>query len=65
MKNFKKIIILSISVLGIVAYFIYDYLNNTTEVIEEDIFIDESIQKEEINTIILHITGEVNVPRNY
>ena len=66
MKNFKKVIILSITVLSLVIYFIYDYLsNNVDEVIEEDIFVEENEEITEKNIIILHITGEVNSPRNY
>ena len=66
MKNFKKIIILSITILSLVIYFIYDYMSNTeNEVIEENIFVEESEKIEQVNTIILHITGEVNTPRNY
>lgn len=66
MKNFKKIIILSITILMIVIYFIYDYLNNdVSEVLEEDIFVEENEETVETDTIILHITGEVKTPRNY
>lgn len=66
MKNFKKIIILSITILVMVVYFIYDYLSNdVSEVVEENIFIEEDAETVEINTIILHITGEVNSPRSY
>lgn len=65
MKNFKKIIILSITILGLVIYFINDYIsNNVTEIVEENIFIEEINEKNQIKTIILHITGEVNQPRN-
>lgn len=66
MKNFKKIIILSTAMLIIVICFIYDYLNNDVrEIVEEDIFVEESEEALEKNTIILHITGEVNYPRGY
>ena len=66
MKNFKKVIILSIAVLVILSYLIYDYLsNNSNEAVEEDIFVETSEEILETNTIILHITGEVNAPRNY
>ena len=65
MKNFKKILILSIAILTIVIYFICDYIsNNVTEIVEENIFIEEIDEKTQTKTIILHITGEVNQPRN-
>ena len=66
MKNFKKVIILSITILGLAIYFIYDHLsNNVMEVVEEDIFVEENEEITKTNIIILHITGEVNSPRNY
>ena len=66
MKNFKKIIILSITILVIVIYFIYDYLSSDViEVAEENVFVEENEENTETNIIILHITGEVNSPRNY
>lgn len=66
MKNLKKIIILSITILITVVCFIYDYLNNeVSEIVEDNIFIEENDKSEEKSIIILHITGEVNVPRNY
>lgn len=66
MKNFKKIIFLSIIILLILIYLIYNYSNNnSTEIVEENIFVETSNKTMEINTIILHITGEVKFPRNY
>ena len=66
MKNFKKVIILSITILSLVIYFIYDYLGNSVdEVVDEDIFVEENEEITEKNIIILHITGEVNSPRDY
>ena len=66
MKNLKKIIILSITILITVVCFIYDYLNNeVSEIVEANIFIEENDKYEEESIIILHITGEVNVPRDY
>lgn len=66
MKNFKKIIILSVTIFSLVIYFIYDYLSNDVgEVVEGDIFVEENTETVEIATIILHITGEVKSPRNY
>ena len=66
MKNFKKIIILSLTILSLVIYFIYEYLSNdVTEIVEDDIFVEKSEETLETNNIILHITGEVKSPRNY
>lgn len=66
MKNFKKTIILLITILSLVIYFIYDYLSSDViENIEEDVFVEENEEIAETNIIILHITGEVNSPRNY
>ena len=63
MKNFKKIIFLSIIVALAVIYLIYNYSNNeNNEIIEEDLYIETSNQTKENNKIILHITGEVNSP---
>lgn len=63
MKNFKKIIFLSIIVVLAVTYLIYNYSNNeNNEIIEEDLYIETSNQTKENNKIILHITGEVNSP---
>lgn len=63
MKNFKKIIFLSIIVVFAVIYLIYNYSNNkNNEIIEEDLYIETSNQTKENNKIILHITGEVNSP---
>lgn len=63
MKNFKKIIFLSIIVVLAVIYLIYNYSNNeNNEIIEEDLYIETSNQTKENNKIILHITGEVNSP---
>lgn len=66
MKNFKKVIILSIIILVVIIYFIYNYAGDSSnEVVEDDIFIETSEKIQETNTIILHIIGEVNSPRNY
>lgn len=63
MKNFKKIIFLSIIVVLAVTYLIYNYSNNeNNEIIEEDLYIETSNQTKENNKIILHITGEVKSP---
>jgi len=66
MKNFKKIIILLVTIFSLVIYFIYDYLSNdVSEVVEGDFFVEENTETVETATIILHITGEVKSPRNY
>ena len=63
MKNFKKIIFLSIIVVLAVIYLIYNYSNNeNNEIIEEDLYIETSNQTKENNKILLHITGEVKSP---
>ena len=64
MKNFKKVIILSIIILVIIIYLIYNLNDNSSEVIEDDIFLETIEEPVETNTIILHITGEVKSPRN-
>lgn len=65
MKNFKKVIILSIIIVIILVYIIYNHINEGDEVIEEDVYVETNTNIEETNKIILHITGEVNNPRNY
>lgn len=63
MKNFKKIIFLSIIVGVLVIYLVYHYVtNSSSEYIEENIYIETNNQPEEKNKIFLHITGEVNMP---
>lgn len=63
MKNFKKIIILSII---IVVCIIFNFMSEKGEgIVEEDIYVENITDIETINEIILHITGEVNKPRNY
>lgn len=63
MKNFKKIIFLSIGIIIIVVCLAYNYSkNNSNEIIEEDVYIETSSEIEEKNKIMLHITGEVNSP---
>lgn len=63
MKNFKKIIFLSIGIIIIVIYLTYNYSkDNASEVIEESIYIETSNETKEKNKIILHITGEVKSP---
>lgn len=66
MKNFKKVIILSIIIAIIIIYASYNYLNKEgEEFIEEYLYVETNTNIEENNKIILHITGEVNEPRNY
>lgn len=63
MKNFKKIIFLSIIVGALIIYLIYHYAtNNSSEYIEENIYIETNSKPEEKDKIFLHITGEVNSP---
>lgn len=63
MKNFKKIIFLSIIVGVLGIYLVYHYVtNSSSEYIEENIYIETNNQVEEKNKIFLHITGEVNSP---
>lgn len=63
MKNFKKIIFLSIIVGVLAIYLVYHYVtNSSSEYIEENIYIETNNQPEEKNKIFLHITGEVNAP---
>lgn len=63
MKNFKKIIFLSIIVGVLTIYLVYHYVtNSSSEYIEENIYIETNNQPEEKNKIFLHITGEVNAP---
>lgn len=63
MKNFKKIIFLSIGIIIIVIYLVYNYSkDNASEILEENIYIETSNETKEKNKIILHITGEVNSP---
>lgn len=65
MKNFKKEIFMSIIILIIVFYLVYNYFNeNVDEIIEEDIYIETNTTIKETNKIILHITGEVKNSRN-
>lgn len=65
MKNLKKLIILSIISIIIVIFLICNLKENTEEVVVEDIYTEVEKETKEINKIILHITGEVNTPRNY
>lgn len=63
MKNFKKIIFLSIIVGVLVIYLVYHYAtNNSNEYIEENIYIETNNQPEKKNKIFLHIIGEVKAP---
>lgn len=63
MKNFEKIIFLSIIVGVLAIYLVYHYVtNSSSEYIEENIYIETNNQPEEKNKIFLHITGEVNAP---
>ena len=65
MKKIKKVIILSIVII-IVIYLIYNYSNNNAnEFIEEEVYVETGNFLEESNKMILHITGEVRMPRNY
>lgn len=65
MKNFKKGIILSIIIIGALMYVGYNNLNESKEIIEDEVYLENNIEIEENNYIILHITGEVNKPRYY
>ena len=65
MKNLKKVIILSTIILVIIIYLTYNLKDNSSNIMEDDIFIETSQDPEETNTISLHITGEVNIPRSY
>ena len=66
MKNFKKVIILSIIIVVISIYLICNYTNNTIEdFTEEDIYVETDANSEKTDTIVIHITGEVYKPRNY
>lgn len=65
MKNFKKTIILSIIMGIIIIILIFNLKDNTEEVIVDNIFVETEEPIKETNKIILHITGEVNTPRNY
>lgn len=63
MKNLKKIIFLSIGIIIIVIYLVYNYSKDSaSEIIEENIYIETNVETKEKNKIILHITGEVNSP---
>lgn len=62
MKNFKKIVILSIIIIFIVIYLVYDYIKEGEEIIVDNVFIESSTEIKETNKIILHITGEVKNP---
>ena len=62
MKNLKKIIILSIIIIMIVSYLIYNYIREEEDIIEEEVYVETSEPVEETNKIILHITGEVKNP---
>lgn len=66
MKNFKKCLILGVILLIIVIYCIYHTTNNKKyeEIIEENVYQEESTKVDEANIIVLHITGEINNPRN-
>lgn len=68
MKNFKKMIFLSIIIIIVVIYLIYNYTSeNVEEIIAEEIYVESNpdSELETIGKIILHITGEVKKPRNY
>lgn len=63
MKNFKKVIFLSIFVIIIVIYLIYNNLkNDSNEIVEENIYVESTNEVKEKSKIVLHITGEVNKP---
>lgn len=64
MKNFKKVIILSIIIIIIAIHIIYNNLNEGEEFIEEEVYVETNTNIEEKNKIILHITGEVIKTRN-
>lgn len=66
MKNFKKIVILSNVVIILIILFIKNNLNEKSEdVIKEDVYVEMNNYNEEVNNIILHVTGEVVNPRCY
>lgn len=65
MKNLKKVIILLIIMIIVVIFLICNQKENTEEIVVEDIYTEVEEETKEINKIILHITGEVNTPRNY
>lgn len=65
MKNFKKVIILSIIIVITLVCIIYNHINEGEEMFEEDVYLETNTHIEETSKIILHITGEVNNPRNY
>lgn len=66
MKNFKKCLILGIVLIIITIYCIYYSINSNKyeEIMENDIYEVEESSNQEENFIMLHITGEVNNPRN-
>lgn len=64
MKKIKKVIILLIIII-IVICLIYNYSNKSVdEIIEEEVYVETNANLEISNKIILHITGEVKIPRN-
>lgn len=66
MKNLKKVIFLSIIIIITIFYLIYNYLNKNEEVIiEEEVYLGEHDNIEEVDKIFLHIIGEVKNPRSY
>ena len=63
MKNFKKIIYLSIIIIIIISYYLYNsFENESEEDIINNVYIQTVDNLEENKTIVIHITGEVNTP---
>ncbi len=63
MKNFKKIIYLSIIIIIIISYYLYNsFENESEEDIINNVYIQTVDNLEENKKIVLHITGEVNTP---
>lgn len=66
MKNLKKVIILSIIIISLIIYLIYNYTKDEEEIIQQDVYMNLDINSNvtEVNKIVLHIIGEVNNPRS-
>lgn len=64
MKNLKKIIILSIIMIMAVIYIINNLKDESNYIGEEEIFVEKSEDEVKTNIIVLHVTGEVNIPRD-
>ena len=66
-KKAIKIGLIAVAIIIIIVmYLIYNYSNKSVdEIIEEEIYVESNENFDISNRIILHITGEVNKPRNY